>query len=255
MKRADSESVTPPGVRPSGALGRCAAAAWPLVAPWLLGFVLVNPASKPVREGNRAYEAGDYEKALALYRSAAESARDDAVPHFDAGAALYRQKRYKEAVEEYERALGSGAEMDAAAHYNIGNCQFRVGRLDQAIASYRRALELKPDDEAAKCNLELAMRLLKQSRSEKPSQKQGKQDHKQPGQQKGGQAERKGQQAPAEQQQARQAPARPDQGAAMTREEAIKLLEALSAQDQQIQKRIVRVPEGTRRLPTPDKDW
>jgi hypothetical protein len=92
------------------------------------------------------------------------------------------------------------------------------------------------------------MRLLKQSRSEKPSQKQGKQSQEQPGQQ-------KGQQAPAEQQQARQAPARPDQGAAMTREEAIKLLEALSAQDQQIQKRIVRVPEGARRLPTPDKDW
>jgi Ca-activated chloride channel family protein len=242
------------------------AASWPLLAPLALGFALVNPASKPVRDGNRAYEAGDYEKALALYRSAAESAQDDAVPHFDAGGALYRQKRYKEAVEEYERALGSGPGMDAAAHYNIGNCQFRVGRLDQAVASYRRALELKPDDEAAKCNLELAMQLLKQSQSEKPSQKQGKQGQKRGEQQKGAQAGQKGQQASAQQrqaqgertkaqQQAREASARPAQAVPMTREEAIKLLEALSAQDRRIQRRIVRVPEGTARLPTPDKDW
>ena len=73
--------------------------------------------------GNAAYEAGDFERALALYR----------------------------------QMQGMGID-NGHLHYNLGNAYLRAGELGRSIASYRRSLRLLPRDEDAAANLTFARR-------------------------------------------------------------------------------------------------
>lgn len=73
--------------------------------------------------GNAAYEAGDFERAVALYRAMREMGVDN-----------------------------------GHLHYNLGNAYLRAGELGRSIASYRRALKLLPRDEDAAANLAFARR-------------------------------------------------------------------------------------------------
>jgi pentatricopeptide repeat protein len=73
--------------------------------------------------GNAAYEAGDFERAVALYR------------------------------EMQEMGVDNGH-----LHYNLGNAYLRAGELGLSIASYRRSLALLPRDEDAFANLAFARR-------------------------------------------------------------------------------------------------
>lgn len=104
------------GARHRAGLG-AGVARWLVVACLLAGPVAASPAGW-LQAGNDAYEAGDYELALALYDSAATRA---------AGAAVY---------------------------YNRGNAKFKLGRLGQALADYRRAAVLSPGDPDIRHNIE-----------------------------------------------------------------------------------------------------
>lgn len=73
--------------------------------------------------GNAAYEAGDFGRAVVLYR------------------------------EMQEMGVDNGH-----LHYNLGNAYLRAGELGRSIASYRRSLALLPRDEDARANLAFARR-------------------------------------------------------------------------------------------------
>ena len=73
--------------------------------------------------GNAAYEAGDFGRAVALYGQMREMGVDN-----------------------------------GHLHYNLGNAYLRAGELGRSIASYRRALKLLPRDEDASANLTFARR-------------------------------------------------------------------------------------------------
>ena len=73
--------------------------------------------------GNAAYEAGDFETAVSLYRE----------------------------------MDGMGVE-NGHLHYNLGNAHLRAGELGPAVAAYRRSLRLLPRDEDALANLAFARR-------------------------------------------------------------------------------------------------
>lgn len=93
---------------------------------WVLcGVAFADPdlpaATGAFREGNAAYERGDFAAATEAYRRAAEM-----------GAA------------------------DARLHYNHGNALFRMGRLGPAILEYERARKLAPTDDDVLHNLRFA---------------------------------------------------------------------------------------------------
>ena len=58
------------------------------------------------------------------------------------------QKRYKESLAAYNRALELNPYFTAALH-NKGNVLSELGQYDEAIAHYDRALALQPDSDAA----------------------------------------------------------------------------------------------------------
>ncbi|MGB1839820.1 MAG: hypothetical protein ACPHWZ_01815, partial [Longimicrobiales bacterium] len=124
-----------------------------------------------LERGNRLQRSGEYTAAAELY---AERTRADAVNaelRYNLGTAL-AQGDDPTAEDELARAtLAADPEVRGLAHYNTG-----VLRLDRAlyadvadsvrihaaasVAANRLALRMRPDDDDAKWNLAMALRLL-----------------------------------------------------------------------------------------------
>jgi tetratricopeptide (TPR) repeat protein len=148
--------------------------------------------SPPGRRGDKAYRSGDYEEALRQYGKAAqETAVPSPLLNRNIGNALYRQKRYPEAADYYERALkGAGRDSGFASrtHHNLGNAFYRkaeaadsnaaqaaIADLREAVAHYKKALRQDPGNRGAKQNLErantrLAQLLARQEQKPPPGQ-------------------------------------------------------------------------------------
>jgi Ca-activated chloride channel family protein len=114
------------------------------------------------KEGNEAYDRGQYQASLDLYRTA--QARDAAAElSYNAANALDRLGQYDAAVEEGLKARarsGEDTDQENAVEYGIGNHYVGAGNLLSAIEAYKRALLADPGDQDAKHNLELASRRL-----------------------------------------------------------------------------------------------
>lgn len=68
---------------------------------------------------------------------------------------LYREGKYRESADVYQRILSEGEE-SAALYYNLGNCYYKLGENTRAILNYERSLLLNPGDVDARYNLKLA---------------------------------------------------------------------------------------------------
>jgi tetratricopeptide (TPR) repeat protein len=160
------------------------------LAPWLSGFSLLERRNPDVEAGNAALKAGKPEEALPHYDKAIAKLPSDAGAHFDRGAALYALSRFEEAGEEFLRATAAGdAALKESAFFNLGNAFFKKEKFKEAVDAYKRALGLRPDDQQAKWNLEIALRKQKdQEEKQKKDQNQNKDDKKKDDQKKDDQA-------------------------------------------------------------------
>ena len=96
---------------------------------------------KTIEEAKQAYEAQEYGKSAALLKDLeAQSPQKQ----YDIGNALYKDKKYDEAIEAYDKAEGID---EATRQHNIGNSQFQKKEWDKAIEAYEKALELKEDED------------------------------------------------------------------------------------------------------------
>ena len=69
-------------------------------------------------------------------------------------AKAYDKGNYTEAAKIYQRLIEENP--SAALYYNLGNAQYRANDITHAILSYERALKLRPSDEDARFNLQIA---------------------------------------------------------------------------------------------------
>src|SRR5262249_38763613 len=72
-------------------------------------------AEEQVRQGNAAFDRGDYETAVALYQQAGTRISDPGLAAFNEGTALYRLGRYREAELRF-RCCREDAEGARLAH-------------------------------------------------------------------------------------------------------------------------------------------
>lgn len=81
-------------------------------------------------------------------------------PYFDQGNIYVKQKKYHEAIEQYQQALR--LDPDAAIiHAALGWAYYNVGMLDAAIAEGEEVMRLEPDNP----DLPKLMELLYQERN------------------------------------------------------------------------------------------
>ncbi len=132
-----------------------------------------------INKGNKLFKEGKYEQALAAYQDALLDDPLNEVALFDLGDAYYKIKKYKEAIDAYQKVVGSqNLELSAKAFYNIGNAYFQQNKLKESIEAYKKALELNPNDRDAKYNLELARARLKEMAKKQQTQNKQQQNKK-----------------------------------------------------------------------------
>ncbi|MCP4649714.1 MAG: tetratricopeptide repeat protein [PVC group bacterium] len=153
-----------------------------------------NLAGK-IKAGNQAYEEGRYDDALVTYNDAQIESPTSPEVFFNMGTVFYRQKKYQEAIDVFQKSMEKGdADIEAKALYNIGNSLFAQGQLREALEMYKHALERNPEDGDTKYNIEYTERKIKEMLSEsKQTQEQAMKDQAKQQQQQ--QQEQEGQQA------------------------------------------------------------
>lgn len=143
-------------------------------APALAAFVFLGAIIAPndaARRGVAALDAGNAEKALAEFQSAAERTTDPGQVAFNEGVALYRLGRFREAELRFRWSLSDAeGQRRARANYNLGcalvqsSQGLRAESLRQAVAAFEQALGDERLDaelqEPARENLELTRQLL-----------------------------------------------------------------------------------------------
>ena len=240
--------------------------------PALVGFG-DSPEARN-RKGNAYYKEGRYDEALTEYRNAQVLSPELRELSFNAGDALYMKGDLPNAVKEFGVASAADDSLLAAsAFYNAGNAFLKMGDIENAIESYRAALIENPSDADAKFNLELALRLLdEQKRQEQNTgggksgdeserdqneQEQGDQEQnnegeqqQSSGQEEGGQGDQQELSQPAT---GEQEPQGEEQEAAMTSEDAERLLDAIEQAERELQAK-VRSARAKKRVKV-EKDW
>jgi len=172
--------------------------------PMWAGFDLFLRRDPNIEEGNKQLAAGKADEALKAYDKAAGALPDEPIVRFDRGSALYQLGKYPEAQKEFQRAAEShDPQLKADAWYNMGNALYKQDRYKEALDAYKHTLGLRPDDPRAKWNLELALRKLQEQKQQQQQQAQNNQqkDQKQDQQQQQQNQQQQDQQKQAQQDQ------------------------------------------------------
>jgi Ca-activated chloride channel family protein len=238
-----------------------------------------------VKAGVKAFEESQYDKSLQHFQDALLDDPENPLGHYNVAEALYKNKKYEEAIKSYEKSLNSqDIALREKAFYNLGNSYYQMNKYQEAIQNYIKALELDPNDQDAKHNLELVRAKLKEMAQKQPMQNQqqqqqnqqgGQQDQQQQNQQQDQQqSQQQQQQGEQEQEQQKQQEQQQDlakkdeqqkhQGEEkqtqqidkkkeLSKEEAERILQALRSDEKENQK--LRRPEQPARRPRVEKDW
>jgi tetratricopeptide (TPR) repeat protein len=110
-------------------------------------------------EGLRHHQAGQLDRARALYLKALALQSNDADVLHLLGLLRHQQGSSLRAVELIAKAVAIKPDYPEA-HSNLGNVLSDLGRSAEAVASYREALRLRPDFSEAHSNLGAALHAL-----------------------------------------------------------------------------------------------
>ena len=115
-----------------------------------------HPFLEPSGAGGVAYEAGDYESALAQFQDAVTKNPQDAESLSNLGQVLVRLGRTEEALPFFARAIAIIPDR-WAYRFNNARALALLRRWEESIAEYRRAQQLFPSDYATAFNLALTL--------------------------------------------------------------------------------------------------
>lgn len=242
----------------------------------LLAFLtlptLAQEEKRYIREGNRHYEAKKFPEAEQSYRKALDKKNDSFKAMFNLGDAYYKQGKYKEAEGQFEALTSKKTSRDTLAkvYHNLGNSLLMQKQYEKSITAYKKALKNDPGDDDTRYNLAYAQKMLKQqqqqqqqkdknqqqdqqnkdqNKQDKNQDKGNEQDKNKKDQNKEGEQDKENQ----DQQKGNEEQQRQEQE--ISKERAQRLLDALSNDEKEIQKKLKKQQGRGKAKPESGKDW
>lgn len=229
-------------------------AAWPAIA---------QQERKFIREGNELFEKQDFEKAEVEYRKAADKKANSFEAAFNMADALYKQKKYDEALEQFSALAKQETDKERLGeiYHNIGNTLLAMEKTDESIEAYKNSLRNRPASEQTKYNLEFARHKQQQDQQNqdqnKDQQNKDQQDQNKDQQNKDRQDQNKDQQNKNDQNKDQQQQHPQQQQGKISKEDAERLLEALQNDEKNVQEKVQKqkAQEQKAKKMKIEKDW
>jgi len=133
-----------------------------------------------IREGNKLYHNGQFDKAMPAYQKAIAQNPANLTARYNLANARYRTGNMPEAEKAYDDLIQHTTEKKykEKGYYNKGVTFTKQKKLPESIEAYKDALKLDPADEDARFNLQKA--LSEQKKQNQSQQQQKQQPQKQP---------------------------------------------------------------------------
>lgn len=248
-----------------------------LIIPVLLCFsAMAQNERRHIREGNDNYADGNYNNSIVAYQKALTENPTSFEAAFNMGDALFKDKKYEDAVSQFESLAAQAKTPDqkALVYHNLGNSQLMQGKLNESIEAYKSALRNNPTNQDTRYNLSYALQLLKEQQKQQQQQqknddqnqdqqnqdqqnkdqqdkdqqnKDKKKDNKQDGDKNKQSEENKDENKDGE-------PKGQQQAVKISEEDANRLLEMLKNQEQKVQEKVKKDKANAKRVNV-DKDW
>lgn len=144
---------------------------------WLQQFVRPTNSRAAAADGVKKYSKKDYKGAVESFHQA-DSIESTPVTSYDLGTSRIAAGDAKQGASALENALKDPA-IKPDALFNRGNARLSEKEYDQAISDYKESLRLRPADDGAKRNLEIALRRKQQQQNQQQQSKSGPQQQQQ----------------------------------------------------------------------------
>ena len=240
-----------------------------------------QPEKTETRSGNKEYKDQNFSEAEANYKKALDVKNNMPEATFNLGDAVYQQKRYDDAVKQFQLSAQTNPDpaVKANAYHNLGNTYLEQKKWDEAVKAYKNALKINPNDADTKYNLAYANAMLQKNKGgggqdnkkqdqkdqekkdnkdqqQQNKDKQDQKDQQQKDQKDQQQKDQKDQQQQANngQQKDKQQQQQQGQKPKLTKEEADKLLAALENEDQKTNQKVQKKQMKAVRVKI-KKDW
>lgn len=143
-------------------------------------FLFAQQEKKYIKKGNDLYQQQNYKDAEKNYRLSVGKKDKTVEGNFNLGDALYKQKKYAEAGEQFNKIAASPNNKDvlAKAYHNLGNSLLESKKLEESIAAYKKSLINNPQDEETRYNLAYAQEKLKKQQQDKKNQNKNNKNNK-----------------------------------------------------------------------------
>jgi len=130
-------------------------------------------ANNQMREGNALFQKSNYAEAEVAYKTSVATYPNKPKAIYNLGNAMMQQKRYKEAISQYDYLTKSAKSnsLRAQSFHNIGNAHMGLKDFQKAVDAYKNSLRINPKDEETRYNLALAQELLKQQQEQNKDNK------------------------------------------------------------------------------------
>lgn len=217
---------------------------------------------KNVREGNKLYQSEKFTESEIAYRKSLEVNPRSTEGTYNLGNALYKQKKYPEAAEQYQLVAGQGEKMIetpegkarlSQTYHNMGNIFMQSKDYGKSVEMYKQSLRLNPKDDETRYNLALAQKLLQDQQNQDDSQDQQNEDKKENKDQKEDQQQQQQQQQDDQKQDKTQEQQQPNEQ--MSQDNAQQMLDAFLQDEKNTQEKVKKAQAQQQQRRKTEKEW
>ena len=220
---------------------------------------------KNVREGNKLYGEEKFTESEISYRKSLEVNPRSIEGTYNLGNSLYKQKKYQEAVEQYQLLTGQaekmveteeGKEHLADVFHNLGDISMQGKDYAKSVEAFKQSLRLRPQDDDTRYNLALAQKLLDEQNQEQEqdqNQNQQNEDKQENKENKDDQQQQQDQQQDDQKENKTQQEAQ--QNEQMSKDNAQQMLDALLQDEKNTQEKVKKAQAQQQQHRKTDKEW